>query len=56
MVDPVPWRSHAVRGGLVLIGVLGYQVIARGEISPTIAVAVAAGFVAMAELVRRRTA
>lgn len=54
MTDEVPWRSHALRGGIALLAVLLFQQLARGETTLSIAIAVALGYVIVAELVRRR--
>lgn len=54
MTDEVPWRSHALRTGIVLLAVLLFQQIARGETTLSIALAVALGYVIVTELVRRR--
>lgn len=54
MAETIPWQRHVFQGTAVLLGILLFQQLSRGEISPIIAVVVAIGYVLIAELVRRR--
>lgn len=53
MPDSVPWTAHLLRGAVVLVVVLLFQQIIRGEPTPVVAIAVAIGYVLVAEAVRR---
>lgn len=52
MTDTIPWQRHVFQGTAVLIVVLLFQELIRGEMSPGIALVVAIGYVLIAEFVR----
>lgn len=55
MDEAIPWQEHALRAGVLLVLVLLFQQVTRGELTVSVAVIVALGYVLMAELIRRIT-
>lgn len=53
MSDEIPWRNHLIRGVGLLIVILAFQQLARGEITPSVALIASGGYVLVAELIRR---
>lgn len=53
MSGDISWRSHLIKGAFVLVLVLIFQQITRGQLTPIVAIFVATGFVFVSELVRR---
>lgn len=50
----VPWQRYVLIGTVVLVLVLVFQQVTRGEPDPGIAIVVAFGYLVASEIVRRR--
>lgn len=55
MEESIPWQEHAMRAAVLFVIVLLFQQLTRGELTLSVAILVAVGYVVMAELVRRIT-
>lgn len=53
MAKDIPWRKHLIGGAMILLVLLLFQQVARGELTPEVAVVAALGYVLVSELVRR---
>lgn len=53
MSADIPWRKHAVRGVGLLLVIVVFQQLTRGEITLSVALVASIGYVLVAEVIRR---